>query len=95
MNARRERSPSIHVSKTRAAVAAVIEKGHDMGKQTMKLDEKVAFLEVTVGRLQRTVEELNVQVLGLRQEMHSIRRAASPVDEPVQESKAPPHFRAP
>jgi uncharacterized coiled-coil protein SlyX len=51
-----------------------------MNDRVIRLEEKVAFLEDTVSRLASTVEELNLQMLALRQEVHNMRRQTSPID---------------
>ena len=61
-----------------------------MKKRMLKVEEKIAFLEDTTARLGKTIEELNVQVLGLRQEIRDLRRQASPVDGSSQEDEPPP-----
>jgi uncharacterized coiled-coil protein SlyX len=51
-----------------------------MNDRVIRLEEKVAFLEDAISRLASTVEELNLQMLALRQEVHNIRRQTSPID---------------
>ena len=61
-----------------------------MTDHVIKLEEKVAFLEDTVSRMASTVEELNVQMLALRQEVHNMRRQASPIDAAEQQGAEHP-----
>jgi len=64
-----------------------------MDERIITLEEKVAFLEKAVAGMRETVEELNVQMLTVRQELHGLRRAASPVDEEdAHDVEPPPHY---
>jgi uncharacterized coiled-coil protein SlyX len=52
-----------------------------MDTRTTALEEKVAFLEDSLSKISRTVEEMNVQLVGVMKEVHNIRRTRSPADE--------------
>ena len=45
-----------------------------MENRTKALEEKVAFLEESLSRLTKTVEEMNLQFVGLKKDVHNIRR---------------------
>jgi len=52
-----------------------------MDTRTIALEEKVAFLEDGLSRLSKTIEEMNVQLVGVMKEMHNIRRTRGPADQ--------------
>jgi len=72
---------------------ASIRKGHVMEKGIIALQEKVAFLEDSISRISRSVDEMNLQLVGLKKEMQNIRRSSGPVD-PVgaDVNERPPHY---
>lgn len=72
---------------------ASIGKGHVMEKRNIALEEKVAFLEESISRISKVVEEMNLQLVGLMKEVRNIRRSDGPV-EPVgkDDTERPPHY---
>lgn len=63
----------------------------DTGMKT--LEEKVAFLEDSVTRLARTVEEMNLQLVGVMKEVHIMRRTRSTADQvDPEDSEHTPHY---
>ena len=64
-----------------------------MNSRVVRLEEKVAFLEEALGKVEKTVEQLNFQMLSLRQDLHSVRRQTSPVDDARSNtSEQPPRY---
>jgi len=51
-----------------------------MAKEIIALEEKVAFLEDSLSRISKAVEEMNVQLVGLMKEVHNMRRGNEPDD---------------
>lgn len=64
-----------------------------MEKETIALEEKVAFLEDSISRISKAVEEMNLQLVGLMKEMQNIRRGDGPVDPAgADDTDRPPHY---
>ncbi len=64
-----------------------------MDTRTTALEEKVAFLEDSLSRISRTVEEMNVQLVGVMKEVHNIRRSRGPADQvDTEDSEHVRHF---
>lgn len=64
-----------------------------MEKGIIALQEKVAFLEDSISRISRSVDEMNLQLVGLKTEMQNIRRSNGPVDPAREEAlERPPHY---
>jgi len=64
-----------------------------MDTRTTALEEKVAFLEDSLSRISRTVEEMNVQLVGVMKEVHNIRRSRGPGDQvDTEDSEHVRHF---
>jgi len=64
-----------------------------MDQGTKALEEKVAFLEDSINRLGRTVEEMNIQLVGVMKEVHTIRRTHSTADQvDPEDSEHAPHY---
>ena len=64
-----------------------------MDTRTVALEEKVAFLEDSLSRLSKTIEEMNVQLVGVMKEVHNIRRTRSPGDQvDTEDSEHARHF---
>lgn len=52
-----------------------------MDTRIAALEEKVAFLEDSLSRISKIVEEMNVQLVGVMKEVHNIRRTRGPADQ--------------
>jgi hypothetical protein len=53
----------------------------------------VAFLEDSLSKISRTVEEMNVQLVGVMKEVHNIRRTRGPADQvDAEDTEHVPHF---
>ena len=52
-----------------------------MDNRITALEEKVAFLEDSLSRISRTIEEMNVQLVGVMKEVHNIRRTRGSADQ--------------
>jgi uncharacterized coiled-coil protein SlyX len=64
-----------------------------MDTRTTALEEKVAFLEDSLSKISRTVEEMNVQLVGVMKEVHNIRRTRGPADQvDADDTEHVPHF---
>ena len=64
-----------------------------MDNRITALEEKVAFLEDSLSKIYRTVEEMNVQLVGVMKEVHNIRRTRGPADQiDTEDSEHGRHF---
>jgi uncharacterized coiled-coil protein SlyX len=64
-----------------------------MDARNTALEEKVAFLEDSLSRLARTIEEMNVQLVGVMKEVHNIRRTRGPAEQvDAEDTEHVPHF---
>jgi uncharacterized coiled-coil protein SlyX len=64
-----------------------------MDNRITALEEKVAFLEDSLSKISRTVEEMNVQLVGVMKEVHNIRRTRGPADQiDTEDSEHVRHF---
>jgi len=64
-----------------------------MDAKTKALEEKVAFLEDSIKRLAKIVEEMNLQLVGVKKELHNIRRTQSTADQvDPEDSEHAPHY---
>ena len=64
-----------------------------MDTRIAALEEKVAFLEDSLSKVSRTVEEMNVLLVGVMKEVHNIRRTRGPVDQvDADDTEHLPHF---
>lgn len=64
-----------------------------MDTGTRVLEEKVAFLEDSVARLHRVVEEMNIQLVGVMKEVHTMRRTRGTADQvDPEDSEHAPHY---
>jgi len=52
-----------------------------MDKRMKAMEEKVAFLEDNLSRLMKTVEAMNVQLVGVMKEVHNIRRTRGTLEQ--------------
>ncbi len=64
-----------------------------MEKEIIALEEKVAFLEDSISRISKAVEEMNLQLVGLMKEVRNIRRSDGPMDPAgADDVERPPHY---
>ena len=61
-----------------------------------RIEEKIAFLEEGLERLEGYVQEVNRQLLLTRRELAELSHSVSPVDEAIRpEEDVPPHWGPP